>query len=476
VAGSPASKQGARTGATANENPMRKKILLGVLVLAIVGGVTAYVMTRPEPADTRFTGAYALDDGTLVVVAPREGKALRYRMMSGEGAVLWPAGEAQYEGGAGWAEREPVVNRVEFELGSEGRPVAFQWRRSQDKPVRARKLDLPERTFTFPSGELALRGKLVTPAGAGPFPAVVIVHGSESYSAVDYYADPYLYAANGFAALAFDKRGTGESEGDYLQNFHVLSDDVVAAVKWLRSQPQIDGDRIHLAGFSQGGWIAPLAAAKDGRIRSVLVGYGVMVPVTGEDRWGYYYALQQKGFGAEALAEADRMNAVIEDIVDRRKDRWGELKTMIEAARGEAWFEAVRGSDSILGEVADAKAPLWALRLYFLWRMGPQRDPPFIDRLYDPVPTLQRLDTPSLWLLAGEDSSAPTPWTVQELEKLQAAGKPVRFHLFPDADHGILKFEQQPDGGRRYTGLEPDYYPMQIDWLREHSGGNTTGT
>src|SRR6185503_10488045 len=56
------------------------------------------------------------------------------------------------------------------------------------------------------SGELQLRGKLVLPDaatyGPGPYPTVVIVHGSESYSAVDYYYEPYLYAANGFAALA----------------------------------------------------------------------------------------------------------------------------------------------------------------------------------------------------------------------------------------------------------------------------------
>jgi uncharacterized protein len=390
--------------------------------------------------------------------------------MNGEGGVLWPVGDAAYEGGPGWAEREPVVNRIEFELGSDGRRAGLSWRSVEDKPARARKLELPERIFTFPNGDLSLRGKLVLPEGPGPFPTVVIVHGSESYSAVDYYADPYLYAANGFAALAFDKRGTGESEGKYLQNFHLLSDDVVAAVAWARSQPQVDGERIHLAGFSQGGWIAPLAAAKDGRIRSVLVGYGVMVPVTGEDRWGYYYALQQKGFGADAIAAADRINAVIEDIVDRHRNRWDELASMVEAARDEPWFEAVRGSDSILGEVADAKLPLWMLRVFVWWRLGEHREPPFIDRLYDPRQTMQKLDTPSLWLLAGQDSSAPTPWTLQELDKLQAAGKPVRYRVFADADHGIMKFEQQPDGGRRYTGLEPDYYSTQIDWLREHSG------
>ncbi len=452
---------------------MKKKILLGIAALALIVGVAVYAFTRPEPADTRFSGAYALADGTLVFVTPREGKVLRYRMMNGEGAVLWPTGDREYEGGPGWAEREPVVNHVKFD-GAGNERNGFEWRRADDKVVRARRIDLPERIATFPSGDIQLRGKLVLPDastyGAGPYPTVVIVHGSESYSAVDHYADPYLYAANGFATLAFDKRGTGESGGEYLQNFHVLSDDVVAAVRWLRTQPGIDGDRIHLAGFSQGGWIAPLAALKDGNIRSVLVGYGVMVPVTGEDRWGYFYALQQKGLGDDAVAAADRVNALIEDIFDRRQDRWSELGSMLDAGRSQPWFEGVRGSDSMLGKATDTKLPLWALRSYLWWRTRSQGDTPFIDRLYDPVQTMQKLQTPSLWLLGGEDSSAPTPWTLRELGKLQAEGRPVQVRVFPDADHGILKFEQQENGERRFTGLEPDYYPAQIAWLREHSG------
>jgi hypothetical protein len=83
---------------------------------------------------------------------------------------------------------------------------------------------------------------------------------------------------------------------------------------------------------------------------------------------------------------------------------------------------------------------------------------------------MHKLQTPSLWLLGGEDSSAPTPWTLRELEKLQAEGRPVQLRVFPDADHGIIKFVPQENGERRYTGLEPDYYPAQIAWLREHSG------
>jgi dienelactone hydrolase len=407
-----------------------------------------------------------------VFVTPREGNILRYRQMNGETAALWPVGAAEYEGGAGWDQREPVINNFKFATAPGQR--GFEWRRADDKVVEARRLDLPERTEMFPSGDLQLRGKLVLPAtsthGSGPFPAVVIVHGSESYSAVDHYYEPYMYAANGFAALAFDKRGTGQSQGKYLQNFHVLSDDVVAAVRWLRAQPGIDGDRIHLAGFSQGGWIAPLAALKDGNIRSILVGYGVMAPVTAEDRWGYFYALQQKGLGEDAVAAADRVNAVIEDIVDRGKNRWSELGAMLDAGRGQPWFDGVRGSDSILGFITDSKTPLWALRVWFWWRTQSQGDTPFIDRLYDPVETMHKLQTPSLWLLGGEDSSAPTPWTLRELDKLQAEGRPVQVRVFPDADHGIIRFMKHEDGSRRFIGIEPDYYPAQIAWLRGHSG------
>lgn len=433
-------------------------LMPGLLLLALFG-----CAQKPY---VQFTGAYSLDDGRLVFIAPREGEQLRFRLMNGDSGVLWPAGENRFEGGAGWAEREPVINRFRFLTDPNG-AQALEWAGVDGAARTGRKVALPERIVSFDSGELRLRGKLVTPQGQGPFPTIVLVHGSGDESAVDYYFEPYLYAAHGFAALVFDKRGTGESEGEYLQNFHLLSDDVVAAVRWLRTQNEIDGDAIHLAGFSQGGWIAPLAAVKDGNIRSVLVGYGVMKPVTAEDRWGYVYALQQKGFGEAEIAQADRVNAVIEDIVDRGENRWDELGEMLDAAKEQAWFQAVRGSDSILGGIADSKLPLFASRFYVWWRL--RDDPPFIDRLYDPVPTMHRLESPSVWLLAGEDSSAPAAWTVEELDKLKAAGKPVEYWIYPNAEHGILRFTQGAEGERTLLGYEPDYFARQIEWFRRQS-------
>jgi dienelactone hydrolase len=439
----------------------KRRIALIFLVALIALGVVAYqLLTHEEPLDTRFNGAYRLDDGRLVFVTAREADTLRYRMMSGESRALWPRGDSTFTAGPGWSDAEPVEVTVRFDTFESGSPPGLAWEEPEGNQ-RARRLELPEMFGHFSSGELTLRAKLVLPQGEGPFPVVVFVHGSGKESAVDSYYNPYLFAAHGIAGLVYDKRGTGGSEGDYLQNFHVLSDDTAAAVEWLRTLPEIEPGGIHLAGYSQGGWIAPLAATKT-EVRSLLLCYGPMVPVTGEDRWGYVYALEQAGFGAEAVAEVDRINAIASDIMDRHEDRWDELRTALEAAEGEPWFQAVSGSDSLLGFVSSSPLPWWAMRLYGWWFA--RSDPPFIDRLYDPVPTVASLGVPSLWIFGGEDSSMPTGWSIAELEKLIEAGRPIEVELFPDAEHGILLFEED-GGGREYLGYAPGYLGKQVEWV-----------
>lgn len=440
-------------------------VLLGS-VAVICGGI--WWSKRPEPADTRFSGAYALDDGTPLVIVPNVGTSLRYRLMNGETGVVWPINKSRYAGGAGWEERQPITNTMTFTMSADGRPTGFRWQRADGGHSRTvRRVDLPERVVEFSSGPLTLRGKFVRPKGDGRFPAVVIVHGSERSSAVDYYSEPYLYAANGFASLVFDKRGTGKSDGKYLQNFSVLADDVLAAVAWLRDQDHVDGDRINLAGYSQGGWVAPLAAMRDGHIRSLLISYGPLVSVAEEDRWGYVYALQKSGFGADAIAKADRINAVLNDIT-RGEDRWGELAVLLEEVRREPWADAVRGSDSTLGRMLETKESIWASRLFYWWHVGRHTDPPFIEWHYDPVPTMAALTIPSLWIFGAEDSSMPTQSTLEVIRKLQADGKPVESKVYPQAEHGMLRFEGA-DGRRRAIGYEPDYFSFQIAWLKNQN-------
>ena len=62
------------------------------------------------------------------------------------------------------------------------------------------------------------------------------------------------------------------------------TDGMRIAARWLRTQPEIAKDKVGLAGFSQGGWVAPLAALKDRSIRFVAVGYGLAMSMADEDR------------------------------------------------------------------------------------------------------------------------------------------------------------------------------------------------
>ena len=53
---------------------MRRRILSILIVIAVLGATATYAFTRPEPGETRYTGAYAFDDGSFIFIAPREAK------------------------------------------------------------------------------------------------------------------------------------------------------------------------------------------------------------------------------------------------------------------------------------------------------------------------------------------------------------------------------------------------------------------
>ncbi len=128
-------------------------------------------------------------------------------------------------------------------------------------------------TGFFANGPVQLSYRLDVPAHTAPVGAVVFGHGSGAATKdscrVFGLADGFLQ--RGFATLCFDKRGVGQSTGQHIpiispQNsfvaFDDLASDMAAGVEFLRSRPEIDRNRIGLAGVSEAGWIIPIAAAK----------------------------------------------------------------------------------------------------------------------------------------------------------------------------------------------------------------------
>ncbi len=90
------------------------------------------------------------------------------------------------------------------------------------------------------------------------------------------------FAQQGIAALVYDKRGTGESSGDWTSaSYHTLAKDVLGGVKTLKNHPEIS--KVGLRGVSQGGWVAPLAASLSQNVDFlVLVSPAIMTPAEQE--------------------------------------------------------------------------------------------------------------------------------------------------------------------------------------------------
>lgn len=127
---------------------------------------------------------------------------------------------------------------------------------------------IPPERVTIASGELRLAGLLHLPAGteAAPLPGVVVCHGLGSRK--ENHADfVRVLASHGFAALAFDARGHGESPGELDEG---IMGDLLAAVDYLAGHPRVDPSRLAVRGSSFGGQTAIHAAAASDRIRALV--------------------------------------------------------------------------------------------------------------------------------------------------------------------------------------------------------------
>ena len=77
-------------------------------------------------------------------------------------------------------------------------------------------------------------------------------------------------AERGFAALAIDPRGFGESEGiDQLQDGFRISEDIQTGVSYLATLPIVMADRIYSIGICAGAGYASYTTAFDGRIKAL---------------------------------------------------------------------------------------------------------------------------------------------------------------------------------------------------------------
>ncbi|MEN8375096.1 MAG: alpha/beta fold hydrolase [Gemmatimonadota bacterium] len=136
--------------------------------------------------------------------------------------------------------------------------------------------------FANPAAGLRLAGLLFVPEGPGPFPGAVIIHGSgTSQRDNGWYLTLVSYLRErGVAVLLPDKRGSEQSGGDWrTSSYEELATDALAALRFLSEQDRVDTTRVGLVGLSEGGHIAPLAAARSAGVDFVVNVVGAAVPM-----------------------------------------------------------------------------------------------------------------------------------------------------------------------------------------------------
>ena len=228
----------------------------------------------------------------------------------------------------------------------------------------------------FENNGARLAFTLDLPAGTGPFPAVVAGHGSGKVTRDQLRWLSSQFTQRGLAVLRFDKRGVGESTGTFVfvgtkdspEVFPVLAGDVAAAVRFLRTRPEIDPRRVGLAGASQAGWILPEAARVLGDVAFLVLLSGPICTVGQE----MYYS----------------------DLVENNTTR------------------SLQEADALLPSFQGAPG-------------------------YDPLPVLQALNTPALWLLGLDDRSIPIAYTLANLRRLKEAGRPFEWRTYEGLGHSL---------------------------------------
>ena len=232
-----------------------------------------------------------------------------------------------------------------------------------------------------------------------------------------------------------------------------LARDVTAAVDALAEHDSIDAGRIGLCGYSQGGWVAPLAASMDARVRFVSVAYGMIESPFYEALRETQDLLRSRGVDEAGIREATPLvRASIRVVANGFEDGWEAFREAKRATSGAAWRTKLGGSpvEKML------RYPQWLTKI-----LGPRLAPRGLDWDYSSDAVLDELSIPMTWLLAERDSSAPNHETIPKLRAYREAGKPYELLLFADADHGMLEFREE-DGERVYTSYAPGYFEAEV--------------
>ena len=297
--------------------------------------------------------------------------------------------------------------------------------------------------ISFVSQGDTLFGVISKPKGDGPFPAVVMIHGSSPATRKNFQEYTRSFVHQDIAVLNYDKRGCGVSGGSmWKANFADLGADSAAALKHLAARPYTDTTRLGYWAISQGTWVMHLA---NERARADFL-VGISAPtITPRDQIRYHISsiIVENG-GTEAFAE--QFNTYLTGYIDYLRTRegyvdWMRKDSLLRADERMRW----------LGDFFAFSA--------LVHRSPPEELPPFAECQvnpsarnldFDPLPYYERLDEPVLLVYGRNDNSLPLRDCLKRVLPTARRKGQIQFKAYFNADHGLReKFaggDRHPEG------------------------------
>jgi len=326
-----------------------------------------------------------------------------------------------------------------------------------------------EVTIENKTDNIKLAGTLTLPASDGTCPAVVLITGSGAQDRDEtlFGHKPFWVIADyltrsGIAVLRMDDRGVGKSGGNFAKaTTFDFTNDILAAVDFLKTRKEINKKQIGLIGHSEGGLIAPLAASKSADVAYIvmLAGPGVkgeelillqselilramQMP---ENMIQKNTLLMKSVFGviledADSASTFNRLNAIIKEFMEGLSD--------------EEKANPVFNQEAMQKQLTQLYSPWFKLFLR-----------------YDPAGALEKVKCPALALNGGNDLQVSAKQNLPPIKEALTKGGNAKFeikelpglnHLFQRAATGSL--DEYP---KIEETISPEVLKIIGDWIHK---------
>jgi hypothetical protein len=397
--------------------------LLALLLALMPVPAVAQEMTRAQAAP--YLGMYLFKDGSFAELSWLEDIPAPLLTDYPDGIIraLRPDGPGRFTAGPTAAVPDPVQIRLavhgdRLDLTRDGRTRS------------AMRIHFHEEVVGFNSGDVHLGGTLTLPNGKGPFPAVVLIHGGGPQTR-DFLWVANFFAHAGVAVLAYDKRGVGASTGDWRSAQATdLARDALAGVAFLRARRDIDAGRIGLYGSSNGGWVAPIAAATEPKwIAFVIARSASGFPERENVVFEVESDLRAAGYEEGVIQRVRALHERFIHAFQTDGDGWNSLVADLSAASPEPWYRLARFPSDLV-PMSDKSRD--ALRGSWAWyRAG----------WLDPAHYWEQLGCPVLAQTGTSDRYVPAERSAAIIRSaLERAGnRDATMRLYLNGDHGLFE-------------------------------------